>query len=80
MRWEGSAACFVPHKSPYQRLSRWMLDVSGDRGVLKDVIREGAGELVTPDASVLGMARVPAPSGLRKLAIQEEWRFRGTLL
>lgn len=31
-----------------------MLDISGDRGVLKDVIREGAGELVTPDASVLG--------------------------
>lgn len=32
-----------------------MLDISGDRGVLKDVIREGSGELVTPDASVLGM-------------------------
>jgi hypothetical protein len=31
-----------------------MLDISGDRGVLKDVIREGAGDLVTPDASVLG--------------------------
>ncbi|XP_004620930.2 inactive peptidyl-prolyl cis-trans isomerase FKBP6 [Sorex araneus] len=30
-----------------------MLDISGDRGVLKDVIREGVGELVTPDASVL---------------------------
>ncbi|XP_049643853.1 inactive peptidyl-prolyl cis-trans isomerase FKBP6 [Suncus etruscus] len=30
-----------------------MLDISGDRGVLKDVIREGSGELVTPDASVL---------------------------
>ncbi|ELK06863.1 FK506-binding protein 6 [Pteropus alecto] len=30
-----------------------MLDISGDRGVLKDIIREGAGELVTPDASVL---------------------------
>nr|XP_035968435.1 inactive peptidyl-prolyl cis-trans isomerase FKBP6 isoform X2 [Halichoerus grypus] len=40
-------------QSPYQRLSRRMLDISGDRGVLKDVIREGAGELVTPDASVL---------------------------
>ncbi|KAF6124357.1 FKBP prolyl isomerase 6 [Phyllostomus discolor] len=40
-------------QSPYQRLSRWMLDISGDRGVLKDIIREGAGELVTPDASVL---------------------------
>ncbi|KAF6356899.1 FKBP prolyl isomerase 6 [Rhinolophus ferrumequinum] len=40
-------------RSPYQRLSQWMLDISGDRGVLKDVVREGAGELVTPDASVL---------------------------
>ncbi|XP_060028284.1 inactive peptidyl-prolyl cis-trans isomerase FKBP6 isoform X1 [Erinaceus europaeus] len=40
-------------KSPYQRLSQRMLDVTGDRGVLKDVIREGAGELVAPDASVL---------------------------
>lgn len=38
----------------YQRLSQRMLDISGDRGVLKDVIREGVGELVTPDASVLG--------------------------
>ncbi|KAM5329671.1 inactive peptidyl-prolyl cis-trans isomerase FKBP6 [Glossophaga mutica] len=50
---DGSEARFVPHKSPYQRLSRWMLDISGDRGVLKDIIREGAGELVSPDASVL---------------------------
>lgn len=46
--------CVSPRKSPYQRLSRRMRDISGDRGVLKDVIREGAGELVTPDASVLG--------------------------
>ncbi|XP_016001971.2 inactive peptidyl-prolyl cis-trans isomerase FKBP6 [Rousettus aegyptiacus] len=43
----------APRQSPYQRLSQWMLDISGDRGVLKDIIREGAGELVTPDASVL---------------------------
>ncbi|XP_076997042.1 inactive peptidyl-prolyl cis-trans isomerase FKBP6 isoform X2 [Tamandua tetradactyla] len=43
----------APGQSPYERLSQRMLDVSGDRGVLKDVIREGAGELVTPDASVL---------------------------
>lgn len=50
---------FIPTKSPYQRLSQWMLDISGDRGVLKDIIREGAGELVTPDASVLGMACGP---------------------
>uniref|UniRef100_A0A8D2HQL6 peptidylprolyl isomerase n=1 Tax=Urocitellus parryii TaxID=9999 RepID=A0A8D2HQL6_UROPR len=39
--------------SPYQRLSQRMLDITGDRGVLKDVIREGTGDLVTPDASVL---------------------------
>ncbi|XP_048207210.1 inactive peptidyl-prolyl cis-trans isomerase FKBP6 isoform X2 [Perognathus longimembris pacificus] len=39
--------------SPYERLSQRMLDISGDRGVLKDVIREGAGDLVAPDASVL---------------------------
>lgn len=58
MQSEGSEVlCFIPHKSPYQRLSQWMLDISGDRGVLKDVVREGAGELVTPDASVLGIAR-----------------------
>lgn len=58
MQSEGSGVlCFIPHKSPYQRLSQWMLDISGDRGVLKDVVREGAGELVTPDASVLGIAR-----------------------
>lgn len=58
--------CFIPHKSPYQRLSQRMLDISGDRGVLKDVIREGAGELVTPDASVLGMfgGRAQVPSAL----------------
>ncbi|XP_036165889.1 inactive peptidyl-prolyl cis-trans isomerase FKBP6 [Myotis myotis] len=48
MRAEGA-----PGQSPYQRLSQWMLDISGDQGVLKDVIREGAGELVVPDASVL---------------------------
>ncbi|XP_033620778.1 inactive peptidyl-prolyl cis-trans isomerase FKBP6 isoform X3 [Fukomys damarensis] len=42
-----------PGQSQYQRISQKMLDISGDRGVLKDVIREGAGDLVTPDASVL---------------------------
>ncbi|XP_038202375.1 inactive peptidyl-prolyl cis-trans isomerase FKBP6 isoform X4 [Arvicola amphibius] len=40
-------------RSPYERLSQRMLDISGDRGVLKDIIREGAGDPVTPDASVL---------------------------
>ncbi|XP_069889217.1 inactive peptidyl-prolyl cis-trans isomerase FKBP6 isoform X3 [Dipodomys merriami] len=43
----------VPGQSPYERLSQRMLDVSGDRGVLKDIIREGAGDLVAPDALVL---------------------------
>ncbi|XP_017388864.2 inactive peptidyl-prolyl cis-trans isomerase FKBP6 [Cebus imitator] len=43
----------APGQSPYERLSQRMLDISGDRGVLKDVIREGAGDLVAPDATVL---------------------------
>ncbi|XP_069920629.1 inactive peptidyl-prolyl cis-trans isomerase FKBP6 isoform X3 [Oryctolagus cuniculus] len=47
--------------SVYQRLSQRMLDISGDRGVLKDVIREGVGELVTPDASVLGTTGTRPP-------------------
>nr|XP_011765609.1 inactive peptidyl-prolyl cis-trans isomerase FKBP6 isoform X5 [Macaca nemestrina] len=45
----------APGQSLYERLSQRMLDISGDRGVLKDVIREGAGDLVAPDASVLGV-------------------------
>nr|XP_054352572.1 inactive peptidyl-prolyl cis-trans isomerase FKBP6-like [Pongo pygmaeus] len=44
----------APGQSLYERLSQRMLDISGDRGVLKDVIREGGGDLVAPDASVLG--------------------------
>ncbi|PNJ85879.1 FKBP6 isoform 6 [Pongo abelii] len=43
----------APGQSLYERLSQRMLDISGDRGVLKDVIREGGGDLVAPDASVL---------------------------
>lgn len=31
-----------------------MQDITGDRGVLKEVIRAGAGEMVPEDASVLG--------------------------
>ncbi|XP_006889852.1 PREDICTED: peptidyl-prolyl cis-trans isomerase FKBP6 [Elephantulus edwardii] len=49
---EGDGLFLLP-KSPYQRLSQRMQDISGDRGVLKDVLREGVGDLVTPDASVL---------------------------
>lgn len=67
-----------PHQSLYQRLSQRMLDISGDRGVLKDVIREGTGELVTPDASVLGNGpRTRLPSTLGKLAVPRCWRFVG---
>ncbi|KAM6155853.1 inactive peptidyl-prolyl cis-trans isomerase FKBP6 [Rhynchocyon petersi] len=47
---EGDAA---PTQSPYQRLSQRMQDISGDGGVLKDVLREGTGDFVTPDASVI---------------------------
>uniref|UniRef100_H0V0N7 peptidylprolyl isomerase n=1 Tax=Cavia porcellus TaxID=10141 RepID=H0V0N7_CAVPO len=36
---------FAVHQSQYQRLTQKMLDISGDGGVLKDVIREGAGVL-----------------------------------
>ncbi|XP_043387209.1 inactive peptidyl-prolyl cis-trans isomerase FKBP6 isoform X1 [Chelonia mydas] len=39
--------------SPYQRLGQRMQDITGDRGVLKEVIRAGAGEMVPEDASVL---------------------------
>ncbi|XP_068766219.1 inactive peptidyl-prolyl cis-trans isomerase FKBP6 isoform X7 [Struthio camelus] len=40
--------------SPFQRLvqARHLRDLSGDGGVLKEVLRRGAGELVPPDASV----------------------------
>ncbi|XP_077168245.1 inactive peptidyl-prolyl cis-trans isomerase FKBP6 isoform X2 [Paroedura picta] len=41
-------------RSPYYRLSQRMQDVTGDRGVLKEVIRAGTGDdVVPPDASVL---------------------------
>ncbi|XP_030041956.1 inactive peptidyl-prolyl cis-trans isomerase FKBP6 isoform X2 [Microcaecilia unicolor] len=44
----------APHdKSLYQQLRSHMQDISGDGGVLKEVIRAGTGELVPPDASVL---------------------------
>nr|XP_056721551.1 inactive peptidyl-prolyl cis-trans isomerase FKBP6 [Euleptes europaea] len=39
--------------SPYQRLSERMQDITGDGGVLKEVIHAGLGEVVPPDASVL---------------------------
>nr|XP_014342809.1 PREDICTED: inactive peptidyl-prolyl cis-trans isomerase FKBP6 [Latimeria chalumnae] len=38
--------------SPYQRLAQQMQDVTGDTGVLKEVIQAGAGEMVPPSASV----------------------------
>ncbi|XP_048839827.1 inactive peptidyl-prolyl cis-trans isomerase FKBP6 isoform X3 [Brienomyrus brachyistius] len=40
-------------QSPFQRLALQMQDVSGDRGVLKEVIQNGEGQLVPMDASVL---------------------------
>ncbi|KAJ6655803.1 hypothetical protein lerEdw1_004856 [Lerista edwardsae] len=39
--------------SPYSRLGQRMQDVTGDRGVLKEVVRAGAGDVVPVDASVL---------------------------
>ncbi|XP_053130532.1 inactive peptidyl-prolyl cis-trans isomerase FKBP6 [Hemicordylus capensis] len=39
--------------SSYQWLGRRMQDISGDRGVLKEIIRAGSGEIVPPNASVL---------------------------
>ncbi|XP_027965567.1 inactive peptidyl-prolyl cis-trans isomerase FKBP6 isoform X2 [Eumetopias jubatus] len=62
-------------QSPYQRLSRRMLDISGDRGVLKDVIRQGAGELVTPDASVLDITLWGMELGLLSMRRGELARF-----
>uniref|UniRef100_A0A8C8YCY9 peptidylprolyl isomerase n=1 Tax=Panthera leo TaxID=9689 RepID=A0A8C8YCY9_PANLE len=62
-------------QSPYQRLSRRMRDISGDRGVLKDVIREGAGELVTPDASVLDITLWGMELGLLSMRRGELARF-----
>ncbi|OWK11271.1 FKBP6 [Cervus elaphus hippelaphus] len=64
-----------PSQSPYQRLSQRMLDISGDRGVLKDVIREGAGELVTPDASVLDITLWGMELGLLSMRRGELARF-----
>ncbi|XP_029470375.1 inactive peptidyl-prolyl cis-trans isomerase FKBP6 isoform X2 [Rhinatrema bivittatum] len=40
-------------ESLYQQLGQRMQDISGDGGVLKEVIRAGTGELVPPDASVI---------------------------
>ncbi|XP_066492597.1 inactive peptidyl-prolyl cis-trans isomerase FKBP6 [Tiliqua scincoides] len=39
--------------SPYSRLGQRMQDVTGDRGVLKEVVRAGSGDVVPLDASVL---------------------------
>lgn len=48
-----------------------MLDISGDRGVLKDIIREGAGDPVTPDASVLGTEATRPLFSLGKLRFMQ---------
>uniref|UniRef100_A0A8C5VI74 peptidylprolyl isomerase n=1 Tax=Microcebus murinus TaxID=30608 RepID=A0A8C5VI74_MICMU len=65
----------APGQSLYQRLSQRMLDISGDRGVLKDVIREGAGDLVTPDASVLDITLWGMELGLLSMRRGELARF-----
>nr|XP_009678488.1 PREDICTED: inactive peptidyl-prolyl cis-trans isomerase FKBP6 [Struthio camelus australis] len=51
---EDVPACLDAPLSPFQRLvqARHLRDLSGDGGVLKEVLRRGAGELVPPDASV----------------------------
>uniref|UniRef100_A0A8D0DNK8 peptidylprolyl isomerase n=1 Tax=Salvator merianae TaxID=96440 RepID=A0A8D0DNK8_SALMN len=40
-------------ESPFHRLAQRMQDLTGDRGVLKEIIRAGSGDLVPADASVL---------------------------
>ncbi|XP_036028466.1 inactive peptidyl-prolyl cis-trans isomerase FKBP6 isoform X3 [Onychomys torridus] len=62
-------------QSPYERLSQRMLDISGDRGVLKDIIREGAGDPVTPDASVLDITLWGMELGLLSMRRGELARF-----
>ncbi|XP_058020271.1 inactive peptidyl-prolyl cis-trans isomerase FKBP6 [Ahaetulla prasina] len=37
----------------YQWLSHRMQNITGDRGVLKEIIRDGSGETVPPDSSIL---------------------------
>ncbi|XP_054971089.2 inactive peptidyl-prolyl cis-trans isomerase FKBP6-like isoform X2 [Pan paniscus] len=65
----------MPPSSLYERLSQRMLDISGDRGVLKDVIREGAGDLVAPDASVLDITLWGMELGLLSMRRGELARF-----
>ncbi|XP_010385753.2 inactive peptidyl-prolyl cis-trans isomerase FKBP6 isoform X2 [Rhinopithecus roxellana] len=65
----------APGQSLYERLSQRMLDISGDRGVLKDVIREGAGDLVVPDASVLDITLWGMELGLLSMRRGELARF-----
>uniref|UniRef100_A0A2K5EIK6 peptidylprolyl isomerase n=2 Tax=Aotus nancymaae TaxID=37293 RepID=A0A2K5EIK6_AOTNA len=65
----------APGQSPYERLSQRMLDISGDRGVLKDVIREGAGDLVAPDATVLDITLWGMELGLLSMRRGELARF-----
>ncbi|KAM3933674.1 inactive peptidyl-prolyl cis-trans isomerase FKBP6 [Leptodactylus fuscus] len=39
--------------SVFEKLAKNMQDISGDRGVLKEIIRAGSGERVPPDATVI---------------------------
>ncbi|XP_044141715.1 inactive peptidyl-prolyl cis-trans isomerase FKBP6 [Bufo gargarizans] len=44
---------FTSSVSVYEKLAQTMQDVTGDRGVLKEVIRAGGGDKVVPDATVI---------------------------
>ncbi|XP_039202142.1 inactive peptidyl-prolyl cis-trans isomerase FKBP6 isoform X1 [Crotalus tigris] len=50
LRGEGTG---VGNIGSYQWLGQRMQDITGDRGVLKEIIRDGSGETVPPDSSVL---------------------------
>lgn len=48
------AYSYVRCSKSYQWLGQRMQDITGDRGVLKEIIRDGSGETVPGDSSVLG--------------------------
>lgn len=48
------AYSYVHCSKSYQWLGHRMQNITGDRGVLKEIIRDGSGETVPPDSSVLG--------------------------
>uniref|UniRef100_A0A670YS74 peptidylprolyl isomerase n=1 Tax=Pseudonaja textilis TaxID=8673 RepID=A0A670YS74_PSETE len=54
---DNSRGCFVSGSHTYIQSYQWlghrMQNITGDKGVLKEVIRDGSGETVPPDSSVL---------------------------